>query len=196
MFTWQWYRCIDPEVIDTTYWMLAYSFGERPVWLNHYGVWGWVYAVDGMALWCNFRSCSWQLWVESKLKASCFRYLGGEDQQSTVKLGLTYGHMRLSQLSLRCVSSDTFPALSLAGLAPFENFACSGEWTAGLDREADFWLLGYFNIFRFIWIIRLLRLRLRSCSNFFCLSHSSRRVEKIHSIKQVIWKWCLGSWGS
>ena len=159
-------------------------------------VW-WVYAVNGMALlWCNFRSCSWQLWVESKLKASWFRYLGGEDQQSTVKLGLTYGSMRLSQLSLRCVSSDTFLAPSLAVLAPFENLTCSGEWTTDLDREADFWLLGYFSIFWFIWIIRLLRLILMFCSNFLCLSHSSRRVEKIHCIKQGIWKWCLGSLGS
>ena len=136
MCIWQWYRCPDPEMMDITYWMVVYKFGERPVWLNLYDVWGWVYAVNGMALlWCNFRSCSWQLWVESKLKASWFRCLGGEDQQSTWNwdsLMATWDCPK--QLS------DVFH-LTLSQLRPL--LYC-------LDREADFWLLGYFNIFWFI----------------------------------------------
>ena len=156
MCIWQWYRCPDPEMMDITYWMVVYKFGERPVWLNLCDVWGWVYAVNGMALlWCNFRSCSWQLWVESKLKASWFRCLGGEDQQST----WNWDSLMATWDCPKQVS-DVFH-LTLSQLRPL--LYC-------LDREADFWLLGYFNIFWFIWIITLLRLTLMSCSNFFCLS--------------------------
>lgn len=48
-----------------------------------------------------------------------------------------------SQLTLRCVSSDISPTLSLAELAPFETFTFLGEWIAGLEMGTDLasWLV-------------------------------------------------------
>lgn len=102
---------------------------ERPVyfsvflsmWLTTVKVQRWLHVVNVVALlWCNFSSCSWQLLVDSKLKASWFRYHSGEALQRSVRLGLSYGNVRLFQPTLSCVSSDAFPAPSLACLTPFE----------------------------------------------------------------------------
>lgn len=97
-------------MIGITSWTSIHEFKERNLYVSqHFFLCGWplwryedeLYAVNGVAsLWCNFSSCSWQLLVESKSEASWFRYHSGEEQQRTVKLGLSYGNMSLSHLSL------------------------------------------------------------------------------------------------
>lgn len=105
--------------------------------------WRWVCAAHGSGcLWCNFRSCSWQLLVESKLKTSWFRYHSGEDQRSTVKLGLSCGNVRLSQLTQMCFIWHSLSLIPCLNCFIWKKLPFWGEWIAGPDRGTGFWLLG------------------------------------------------------
>lgn len=126
-------------------------------------------------LWCNFSRCSWQLLVESKLKTSWFKYHSGEDQQRTVKLGLSYGNMRLSQLTQMCF---IWHSLSLVpGLNRFiwKNSPFGGNELQVLTEEQAFGFLVSSVLFSSFVTIRLLKLTLMSSSNFFGFSHRNQK---------------------
>lgn len=114
-----------------------------------------------------------------------------------MNLGLSYGHKRLSQLILRCVSFDSSSAPSLANWLYLKNFTFLGKWIAGLDRGIDFWLLNsvFFSSFM---IIRLLKFTLMSCSDFFYLSHrwqESRENALCWAVDKKVTFGALGSIG-
>lgn len=91
-------------------------------------------------LWCNFSSCSWHLLVESKLKTRWFKCHSGEDQQRTVKLGLSYGNMRLSQLTQMCFIWHSLSVVPCLNRFIWKNFLFGGNELQMLTEE---WAFGF-----------------------------------------------------